>query len=128
MDPAIHSSTLEWLKTIWTMLFSWPVVGFLGLLVFRKPLVGLIEQFTKGDLRRAKIGPIEIERELNKLAEQGQQAVSSLNRINELMAESRLLELEITQTMFGRVFTNEQHEKLKGQIEEFRMLTTKGAE
>ena len=126
MDPAIQSSTLEWLKTIWMMVFSWPVVGFFGLFVFRKPLVGLLEQFTKGDLRRAKVGPIEIERELNKLAEQGQQAVSNLNRINELMAESRLLELEITQTMFGRVFTDEQREKLKGHVEEFRMLTKKG--
>lgn len=128
MDSVVHPTILEWIKTIGALLFSWPVVGFIALLVFRKPLINLVEQFTKGDLRRARVGPIEIERELGKLAEQGQQALSNLNRINELMAESRLLELEITQTMFGMVFTAEQQETLKNQIEEFRSLTRQVSE
>lgn len=71
---------------------------------------------------------IEIERELNRLAEQGQQAVSNLNRLNELMAESRLLELEITQQTFSRVFTDEQRERMAMHIEEFRRLTNKGSD
>ena len=62
------------------------------------------------------------------LGEQGKEAVSNLNRTNELMAESRLLELEITHKMFGGLLTDEQREKLSRQIEELRSLTKTGVE
>lgn len=114
---------LEWVKVIAPILISWPVVGLIGVLIFRKPILKLIEQFTNADVRKAKFGPIELERELKSLAEQGQEAVSKLNRVNELMAESRLLELEITEAMFGTILTNQQRKRLHEQIEEFRQLT-----
>ena len=107
------------------LLISWPVFGLIAILLFRKRLLKLIEQFTNADIRKAKIGPIELERELTKLAEQGSEAVSKLNRINELMAESRLLELEITEGMFGGFFDEEKRANLTAQIEEFRQLTSK---
>jgi hypothetical protein len=116
---------LEWVKVIAPLLISWPVFGLIALVLFRKHILKLIEQFTNADVRKAKIGPIELERELTKLAEQGQEAVSKLNRLNELMAESRLLELEITEGGFGPIFTNEQQAKLRAQIDEFRTLTAK---
>jgi len=121
-----QSEALEWIKVIGSLLFSWPVVGLLAIVLFRRPILKVLEQFAAADIRRAKVGPIEIERELSKLAEQGQRAVSNLIRINELMAESRLLELEITESMFGRVFTDEQRKRMRAQIEEFRALTYQG--
>jgi chromosome condensin MukBEF MukE localization factor len=66
-----------------------------------------------------------LEAELARVAEQGQQAVTELNRITELMAESRLLELEITNSMFGALLDDRQLEKMRGHIEEFRRLTKK---
>jgi hypothetical protein len=41
------------------------------------------------------------------------------------MAESRLLELEITEGMFDGFFDDEKRTKLAAQIEEFRLLTAK---
>ena len=119
----MQSITLEWIKVLGSILISWPIVGLVAIILFRKPLLKLIEQFTSGNLRRARIGPFEIERELNKLAEEGKLAVSNLNRMNELMAESRLLELEITDKMFGVLLTNEQRQRLNSHIEELRRLT-----
>jgi short subunit fatty acids transporter len=119
----MQSEILEWIKVIGSILLSWPVIGLLAIILFRKPLLQILLQFTSSDVRKAKVGPVEIEREFKKLTEQGQQAVKNLNRINELMAESRLLELEITESMFGRVFTADQQERMRAQIQEFRKLT-----
>lgn len=58
-------------------------------------------------------------------AEDGKDAVSRLNRTTELMAESRLLELEITSQMFGSVFNTEQRSKMQRQIDELKSLTAK---
>jgi hypothetical protein len=41
------------------------------------------------------------------------------------MAETRLLELEITDGMFSRVFRPDQSERMKKHIEELRSLTQK---
>lgn len=122
----MQSDILEWFKVIGPVLFSWPVVGFIALVLFHKPLTLIFGQFTSGDLRRAKVGPVEIERELSELAKQGHQAVGKLNRINELMAESRLLELQITHSMFGACFSDEQRGRMESQIDELRSLTGGG--
>lgn len=125
-QPEVQSTALEWVKTIGSLIFSLPMLGFLTILFFRKTLLMIFEQFTKGDLKRVKFSEFEFERgELNKLAEKGQEAVSNLNRTNELMAESRLLELEITESMFGAIFTAEQRGRLKEQIEELKQITRK---
>ena len=42
------------------------------------------------------------------------------------MAETRLLELEITDNHFGRHFSPEQRNQMKKQIEELHRLTDKG--
>ncbi|SRR5260221_4370493 len=123
-----QSIAFEWIKAVAGIVISWPMVGLLAIFIFRKSLLDLVGQFTKGDVRRAKVGPVEIERELKDLAKEGKNAVTNLNRINQLMAESRLLELEITQNMFGTIFTAEQGDRLRKQIEEFRMLTRQSAD
>lgn len=112
---------LEWAKVIGALVFSWPVAALLVALIFRKPLHKLLERFTSSDEGKAEIGPIKIE--LGRIAREGQDAVNKLNRINILMAESRLLELEITETMFGGVFTDDQRERMKEDIAELRRLT-----
>jgi hypothetical protein len=90
-------------------------------LVFRKPLLDLLERFSNLSGSKTEIGPIKIE--LGKLAKEGKDAVGRLNRTTELMAESRLLELEITSGMFGSIFSNEQQARLEKKIEELRLLT-----
>lgn len=67
--------------------------------VFRRPILYVVERFISSEGGKAELGPIKIE--LGKLAQEGQQAVHNLNRINLVMAESRLLELEITEKLSG---------------------------
>ena len=82
----------------------------------------IVERWTESDSGRAKVGPVEIE--LGRIAEQNATEVEKLRRLNVLMAESRLLELEITEQNFGTVFMPEQRSRMKEQIEEFRTLTS----
>jgi hypothetical protein len=95
-------------------------------LIFRQPLLRLFERFTTSDNAKAAIGPVKIE--LGKLAEQGRMAVGTLNRLNLVMAESRLLELEITEANFGPVFSSEQRTRMKAHIAELRRLTEENAQ
>lgn len=114
---------IEWFQVLGPVLVSWPVVGLLALFLLRGPLKSLLLQLAQGDIRKARVGPVEIERELRKVATEGQHAVGQLQRLNQLMAESRLLELEITEGNFGQVFTPDQRERMQHQIAEFRQLT-----
>jgi|YNPNPStandDraft_1061719.scaffolds.fasta_scaffold149613_1 hypothetical protein len=117
------SELLEWVKVIGGFIFSAPVMTLIALVIFRKPLSDLIKRFSGEDVRKAKIGPVELERELSELANKGKQAVDDISRLNELMAESRLLELEITEGMFGTIFSDEQRQRMRKHIEELRKLT-----
>ena len=107
------------------ILISWPTATIITVLVLRKQIEKLVERLIKSDSGKAKVGPIEIE--LGKLAEKGRQAVDNLNRINYLMAESRLLELEITEGKFGLVFSSEQRKRMQDHIEELKKLTKSSA-
>jgi len=62
--------------------------------------------------------------ELGRLAREGKDAVNNLGRLTILMAESRLLELEITAGTFGAVFSSEQRKQMNQQIEELRRLSS----
>ena len=112
-------------KELLDVILSWPVAVIVSVLLLRTPITKLINRLINSESGKAKVGPIEVE--LGKLAEEGQQAVSQLNRINYLMAESRLLELEITEGNFGPVFTDEQRERMKRQINELKSLTSKNS-
>ncbi|MGB9824481.1 MAG: hypothetical protein ACPLN0_06190 [Candidatus Hydrothermia bacterium] len=100
----MHSEIIECISLVGAIVFSWSVVGFIAIILFRKPLLQILEQFTRRDVHRARLGPLEIERKFNKLAQQGQEAFKKMNQLIEVMAESRLLELEIPEEMFGGVF------------------------
>ena len=114
---------LEWVKAIGVLICSWPMVAVFTLFVLRNPLLELFKQFSGSNVIKAKVGPVEIERELGKLAETGKQAVENINQLNQLMAESRLLELEITEGNFGAVFTKEQRQRMQNHIDKLRKLT-----
>jgi hypothetical protein len=116
---------LEWVKVLGPIVLSWPVVGLVIVVIFRRPLLALFERFSSAPGSKAEIGPLKIE--LGKLAEEGKDAVLRLNRTTELMAESRLLELEITSQMFGTIFSDEQQKRMRRQIEELRQLTAQSA-
>ena len=122
------SELLNWVEIIGSLVFSWPVMITLALIVFRKPLYRLVEQMTGVDVKRAKFGPVEIERELKSLAYEGRQAVDVMNQINVIMAESRLLELEITESLFGAMFSEDQRIKMQQHIAELRKLTRRANE
>lgn len=122
IDPASSGSApVEWVRIIGSLVLSWPTFAVLFVLIFRAPIRSLIQRLTQSTDSKAKFGPIEVE--LGKLAEQGHQAVQKLNRLNVLMAESRLLELEITESKFRGVFTPDQQQRMRSQIEELRALT-----
>jgi hypothetical protein len=53
---------LEWVKVLGPILISWPVVGLITILVFRKPLLALADRFTGEDVQRVKFGSLELER------------------------------------------------------------------
>ena len=113
---------MQEIKDILQIVVSWPFATVIAVLVMRRPLHKLVDRLINSESGKAKIGPVEVE--LGKLAEQGQQAVSQLNRISYIMAESRLLELEITEGNFGPIFSDEQRDKMKHHIDELRKLTT----
>ena len=59
---------LEWIKVIGPIICSWPVIGLLALVMFRKQLPRIIEQFTSSQSWGVKVGPVEFERKLTNLA------------------------------------------------------------
>jgi hypothetical protein len=102
----VAQELLNWIKAVGPLVFSWPVAAILIVLVFRRSLLELMARLTASEQGKAEIGPVRIE--LGNLAKEGRIAVDKLNRLNILMAESRLLELEITLSRFGAGFSVEQ--------------------
>ncbi len=60
--------------------------------------------------------------ELEKLNERGTDAIEKLEKLNKLMAESRLLEIKITSMTFGRIFSAEQQRKMEDHIKRFKQI------
>lgn len=117
----MSSEILNWVRTLGSLVISWPLVVLVIALIFRKPLLRVFERFVGSD-EGSKFEVASVKIELGKLARKD--AVNSLGRLSILMAESRLLELEITAGTFGPVFSDEQLTQMKQQIEELRRLTS----
>jgi len=115
---------LEWTKVLGSLLVSWPVVGLMVLIMFRQSLRRLLDRWLEGEGASAEFGPIKIA--LGTLVHDGQNAVSSLNRLNSLMAESRLLELEVTERKFGGALSEQERSRMNRHIEELRRLVGSG--
>jgi hypothetical protein len=67
----------------------------------------------------------EMRKEVQEFAEKGKQAADAMNELIRLMAESRLLELEITKTMFGGLLTKEQLDRMQKHISALSLMTQK---
>jgi len=119
----MSSEILEWVKVIGSLVLSWPVVLLLITLILRKRLLSVFDRFIRSD-EGSKIEVASVKIELGKLAREGKDAVNNLGRLTVLMAESRLLELEITAGTFGAVFSEKQRTIMNQQIEELRRLTS----
>ena len=112
------------MKEILEILISWPTATILVVVMLRGPLTQLIERIARSDSVKAQLGPATIK--LGQLVEEGDRAVKKLGRLQVLMAETRLLELEITENHFGGRFSPDHRHQMKKQIEELRRLTDKG--
>ena len=53
---------LEWVKTLGPILISWPVVGLIIILIFRKHVLALADRISRENGWRVKFGNIELER------------------------------------------------------------------
>jgi hypothetical protein len=51
---------LEWVKTLGPILISWPIVGLVAVLVFRKQLLALADRFTTTDFQQVKFWGIDL--------------------------------------------------------------------
>jgi len=91
--------------------------------MFRRRLLSVFDRFIRSD-EGSKLEVASVKIELGRLAREGKDAVSNLGRLTVLMAESRLLELEITAGTFGAMFSNEQRKQMTQHIEELRRLTS----
>ena len=105
----------EWIKLFAPLVFSWPFLALGAALIFREPRRKLVERSSN-----VEIGPWKVK--LEALAKEGQDAVHRLNSINELMAESRVLELEILVNNFRPVLPVEQVEAMEHHLKRFRAL------
>lgn len=96
------------------------MVAIVGIFVFRSHIKLFAERFKNSERAKAQIGPLKVE--VDEFVNEGRQAVHNLNRLNLLMAESRLLELEVTQSLFANGFTTEQRKRMEKHIKEIRKL------
>lgn len=111
---------LDWFKAIGQIVFSWPVIVLVVLIMFRNSLGLLLKRFAGSSDLEASLGPLTIK--LGKLAEEGKTAVGRFYEITEVMAESRLFELEVTQGIFGSLLSEEQQQQLQEHIRSLRSL------
>jgi len=114
---------LKWIEVLAPAVISWPVAVLVLALLFRMSIRSLFDAFQRAPGSKAEIGPLKVE--LGKLAEEGKDAVGRLRQTTELMAESRLLELEITSQMFGAMLTDDQRGRMDAHIDQLRALSSK---
>jgi hypothetical protein len=67
---------MEWIKVIVPLVLSWPVMVFVVVLIFRRPILTLLSRFGSGSGSEAELGPLKIR--LGALAKEGESAVSSV--------------------------------------------------
>ncbi|MBD0334063.1 MAG: hypothetical protein ICV62_01110 [Cyanobacteria bacterium Co-bin13] len=58
------ATLLDWISVVGPIIFSWPFVILLAILIFRQPLLKVLENFSETNINKAKIGPVEIQEDL----------------------------------------------------------------
>lgn len=80
--------SIEWAELFLKHLFSWPVAIVIVALLFRKFLLSFLQDVTK-----AKLGPVELERKIEKV----QQETEALKEINRLFVETERLQMKLSE-------------------------------
>ena len=89
----------------------------------RNKLISALTQIL-GDAKEIALEKITLKAttELEKLNERGTDAIEKLEKLNKLMAESRLWEIEILSVMFGRILSPEQQQRMEEHMKRFKEL------
>jgi len=102
---------------------SWPAACLVAVLVLHRPIARLVDRIVRSQKGgEVDLGPVKVK--LGEVAEGGERAVRALNDLNLVMAESRELELRITDRMFGVLLQPSEREQLQHHIERLRQLRT----
>jgi len=100
---------------------SWPTACLVAVLVLHRPIARLINRLVHSEKGgEVDLGPVKVK--LGEVAEGGERAVRALNDLNLVMADSRELELRITDRMFGLPLQPSEREQLQQHIEKVRQL------
>jgi hypothetical protein len=57
----MSNAILEWVKVLGPIVLSWPMVALLVVILFKAPLLKLLDRFTESTGSKAEIGPLKIE-------------------------------------------------------------------
>ncbi|MBD2111991.1 MULTISPECIES: hypothetical protein [Cyanophyceae] len=79
-----NPSLFDWVSVLGPILFSWPLLITVVLILFYKPLFNLLEQISNQNIQKAKIGPFEIEEAEQPYVESIQLLLTSLVSEDEL--------------------------------------------
>jgi hypothetical protein len=102
---------LEWGKVLAEA--SWPLVILVVALIFRQSIKRWLDSTSK-----VSIGPVELTRDLEKLATASRQVLKDTTKLQILSAESRVIEMEVF--LSYPILTEEQTAVMKQNIEKLR--------
>lgn len=88
----MNSGILEWIKVLGPVILSWPMVALLVVILFKTPILKLMDRFTESTGSKAEIGPIKIElgnpvlppQYRGKLVERAQEGIDLSGEIGEI--------------------------------------------
>lgn len=92
-----NALALEWIRTLGFLIISWPVVGFIAVIILRKPLTTIIRQFSEGNITRAKLGPLEIERQI--------EGIKSTLQVQQVEQQKQKSEIDSLRFLIGNFVT-----------------------
>ena len=111
---------IEWARLFMETLLSWPVAILVLAIAFRGPVSRLIPTLTK-----AKIGPIELERAVEKVENVAARNEILSNHIAELQvlsAQTRIDEIEIWLGSFGAMLSEDRNANMREAIEKMKRV------
>ncbi len=105
------------------LVLSWPTIVLITILVLRKPILDIASRLISSDNSKIKLGIIEAD--LGTLTKKGNEVIDNLNRLNVVMAESRLFELNVTRDKFESMFSEEEHASMQQHISDLQDLLSR---
>jgi hypothetical protein len=119
------SEALEYTKIVSGAVLSWPVVFVVVIYVFREPLHALFAATAEYRISKLRVGGLTVE--LNELRREGKEAVDRFNQLSLLMAESRIIEWEITAQTVGALLPADKVAEMEKKLDRMRELVVEDA-